>query len=52
MLHILFISYDKPTFKIVHLEVEDYRLLDIIKILFLFFIKMKYFKKDKFHEIV
>ena len=43
MLHIFFVSYNKPTFKNVHLEVDDYKLLDMTKILFLFFTEMKYF---------
>jgi len=46
MLHILLISYSKSTFKNGHLEVDDYELLDLINILFLFF--MKYFKKINF----
>jgi len=42
MLHIFLVPYNKPTFKNVHLEVDDYELLDI---LCLFFTEMKYFKK-------
>jgi len=48
MLHIFFVSYNKPNFKNIHLEVDDYIFLSIVNILFLFFIKMKYFKKINF----
>jgi len=49
ILHIIFVSYNKPTFKNVQLEVDDHKLLDIINILFFF--SWKWYISCIFHEL-
>jgi len=45
-----FLCFIQQTFINVHLEFDNYKLLELINILFLFF--MEIFQKNKFHEIL